>query len=149
MSRLTSPTPIKKAQAVKVGKSKEYSNQVLINRLSQASYDFCLDTVYSTDNVRIKKEADELLQLMYEGLDRIFKANGEHDVKQFKVYETIELLFDNQIQYDTIKSLSGLKRIVQFGWEIDPNDEKYNYWITSRIKAASLFVCNKLEMMKD
>ena len=149
MSRLTSPTPIKKAQAVKVGKIKEYSNQDLINRLSQISYDFCLNTVYSADNVHIKKEADELLKLMYESLDRIFKVNGEHNVKPFKVYETIEKLFDNQIQYDTIKSLSGLKRIVHFGWEINPNDDKYNYWITTRIKSATLFICNKLETIRN
>ena len=145
MSRLTSPTPQKKIKPVVISPDiKEASNELLVAQLSHKAYEFC--TVQDMGSPTLEVATDKLEQLLLESLHRVFAFNGIENVSQFKIYETIELLFDDQVQYDTIKSLSGLRRVKL--WEgIDPEDTKYIRWITNRVKHASSFLCGKLDFI--
>lgn len=145
MSRATSPTPQKKIKPVIISQDiKDASNEILVAQLSHKSYDFCVNQDMGSPTLEV--QTDKLEQLLLESLSRVFAFNGIENVPQFKIYETIETLFDDQVQYDVIKSLSGLRRVKL--WDgIDPEDEKYIRWITNRIKHASSFLCGKLDFI--
>jgi len=147
MSRLTSPTPQKKIKPVIISQDiKDASNEKLVAQLSHKSYEFC--TVQDMGSPTLEKATDKLEQLLLESLYRIFAFNGIENVSQFKMYETIEMLFDDDMQYNTIKTLSLLRR-VKYWSGIDPNDEKYISWMTGRIKKASKGLCNKLDFISS
>ena len=143
--RSTSPTPIKKSKPVIISQDiQEASNEKLVAMISHKSYDLCVNQDMASKTLEV--QTDKVEQLMLEGLNRIFTANGIDNVSQFKIYETIETLFDDQAQYDVIKALSGLRRIKL--WDgVDADDEKYIRWFTNRIKFSTRFICNKLDMI--
>jgi len=145
MSRLTSPTPQKQLKPVVISKDiKEASNEKLVAMLSHKAYDFCVNQDMGSKTLEIA--TDKLEQLILESLERIFRFNGIENVSQFKIYETIELLFDDDMQYNTIKSLSLLRR-AKYWSGIDPDDEKYISWAKTRIKRTSKGLCNKLDFI--
>lgn len=141
--RSTSPTPIKKSKPVIISQDiKEATNEKLVAMMSHKSYDFCMNQDMGSET--LEAATDKLEQLILEGLERIFVFNGVEKVSQFKIYETIETLFDDQSQYDCIKALSGLRRVKL--WDgIDPEDDRYIRWFTNRVKFAARFICNKLD----
>ena len=142
MSRTTSPTPQKKIKPVVISQDiKEASNELLASMLSHKSYEFCTQQDMASKTLEVA--TDKLEQLLLESLDRVFTFNGYDKVSQFKVYETVEQLFDGQAQYDCIKALSGLRRVKLWNG-IDAEDEKYIMWFSTRIKKASRVLCNKL-----
>ncbi len=141
--RSTSPTPIKKSKAVVISQDiQEASNEKLVAMMSHKSYDFCMNQDMAAKDLEVT--TDKLEQLILEGLARVFTFNHIDNVSQFKVYETIEQLFDDQAQYDIIKAISGLRRVKL--WDgVDAEDEKYIRWFSNRVKFATRFICNKLD----
>jgi len=121
---------------------KDADNDKLVALLSHKAYNFCTNQDM-TETVSLLDASDKLLQLFIETLDRIFIANNEPNIPQFRIYETTEKLFNDQLSYDVNKALSALKR-VGFWNGIDP-DEKYIRWFTNRVKFASRGLCNKLD----
>lgn len=120
------------------------SNSELVAKFSHKSYELCMQQDLSSDTLAV--HTDKLEQLFLESLSRIFAFNGENNVSQFQIYETIEKLFDDQAQYDCIKSISLLRRVKL--WKgIDHTDEKYIRWMKSRIRGASRSLCNKLDFI--
>ena len=139
----TSPTPIQQHSIIVINQDiKDANNDKLVAMLSHKAYNFCTNQDM-TDSVSLLDASDKLLQLFIETLDRIFIANNEHNIPQFRIYETTEKLFNDQLSYDVNKALSALKR-VRFWNGIDP-DEKYIRWFTNRVKFASRGLCNKLD----
>jgi len=143
--RSSSPTPQKRLKPVVISQDiKEASNDKLVAMLSHKSYEFCVMQDMGSDTLQVA--TDKLEQLLLESLSRVFAFNGIEDVSQFKIYETIELLFADQAIYDCNKSISLLKRIKY--WEgIDVEDEKYIRWMKNRIKGCSRVLCNKLDFI--
>ena len=138
----TSPTPIKQHGPIAISQDiKVANNEKLVAMLSHKAYNFCTNQDMTDES--LLEASNKLEQIMVEALDRIFITNDEHNVPQFRIYETTEKLFNDQLSYDVNKSLSALKR-VNFWNGIDP-DEKYIRWFTNRVKFASRGLCNKLD----
>ena len=143
----TSPTEIQKPKKIIVSdKVKKMDNIELATTLKHVSYNFCMVDMKQDDNTRTIKTANRLLELMIESLNRIFEFNHIYNVSQFKIYETVEKIFDNQPVYDINKAVSGLKRVSYWNG-IDPMNEKYIQWFSSRVKNAVFVLSNKLEFI--
>ena len=107
----TSPTPIQQHSIIVINQDiKDANNDKLVAMLSHKAYNFCTNQDM-TDSVSLLDASDKLLQLFIETLDRIFIANNEHNIPQFRIYETTEKLFNDQLSYDVNKALSALKEL--------------------------------------
>ena len=147
----TSPVAIKPFKVTSIDEDiHSASNDTLREMINHKSYDFCVNQDLEDDSVF---EAARRLEMLYlEALNRIFIFNGHNDVAPFKVYETVDMLFNEHGRYNCNKSISGLRRINTWGRVIDPeaNEEKnakYVGWLKARIKFASRVLNDKLDFI--
>lgn len=118
----------------------------LSDRINFLSFQFCVNADF-TKEVAVRKLVERLEMNVIESLMRVFEDEMGYSPYQNKIYENVELVFDEQDAYNINRMMSSLRRAKSI--PIDPTNEKYIKWMRNRIKYGVRTIVAKLQPIEE
>jgi len=108
------------------------SHEKLEATLERKVFEFCVNVDF--ENIKAVNDlVNRMEQYSMEALMRVFDGKIGYRPAQYKIYELVESIFNNQDSYNINRMFSSMRRTKHFG-SIDPEDKKYQEWFKNRVR---------------